>query len=264
MTTVGKPGVIAAMVLALGVSVPFEITSAATNVPTRHLTAKGGVVKFSETVKNAKTCTWSSSPKVAGFDTTVECRTGKVERSAKFKANTSTKAEHYTLTLAVRGKTTTVDHLKVVEAGKSVTTTTTTTTTATTTTATTTTATESFTPILTATEVPILSSATEIYFDINWDVSGLPETKGCPATGLGTLTFSFPQNPVSYPDGTLNLNLAWPQCYANYFEVTFTEPTNGNVPCVMDYSGGSYQAENGDTVDLEPEVVYVSLGPPGP
>lgn len=59
----------------------------------------------------------------------MKCETEKVERSAKFKANTSTKAKDYTLTLTVRGKTATVDHLKVVEAGRSVTKTTVTTTT---------------------------------------------------------------------------------------------------------------------------------------
>jgi hypothetical protein len=64
---------------------------------------------------------------VPKFNASVRC-TGKVSRSAHFKANTSTGAEDYALTLRVLGKTTcattgsctsgtTVDYLKVVEAG---------------------------------------------------------------------------------------------------------------------------------------------------
>ena len=68
------------------------------------------------TVNNAKTCSWSSSPKVPGFATTVRCKSGRIERSVKFGANPLTKAEDYAVKPTVRGKTTTVDHLKVVEA----------------------------------------------------------------------------------------------------------------------------------------------------
>ena len=39
----------------------------------------------------------------------MKCKTGKVTRSAKFKANTSTKAKSYTITLTVLGKSTTVE-----------------------------------------------------------------------------------------------------------------------------------------------------------
>jgi hypothetical protein len=87
-------------------------------VPTRHLPASGGTIKWAVAVHSAKTCTWSSSPKVAGFDGTARCTNGLVVRAATFKANTSTEAKNYTLTLVVRGKTTTVEHLTVVEAGK--------------------------------------------------------------------------------------------------------------------------------------------------
>ena len=62
----------------------------------------------------------------------MKCKTGRVVRPATFEANTSTKAKDYTLNLVVRGKTTTVDHLKVVEAGQTTPTTTTVTTTTTT------------------------------------------------------------------------------------------------------------------------------------
>ena len=94
---------------------PASASSSAT-VPTRHLAASGGTIKWPVMVHNAKTCIWSSSPKVAGFDGTVKCTTGRVIRPATFKANTSTKAKDYTLNLVVRGMTRTVDHLKVVEA----------------------------------------------------------------------------------------------------------------------------------------------------
>src|ERR1019366_3250754 len=96
---------------------------------TKTVSASGGSVTLSATVRNAKTCGWSSSPKIAGFATTVKCKTGTVARSARFTANTSTTAKSYTLILTVRGKTTTVDHWKVTQAGETPPTTTTTTTT---------------------------------------------------------------------------------------------------------------------------------------
>jgi len=124
-------------------AVPSLASAAGTaTVPTRHLTAEGGTVKWPVTVHNAKTCSWSSSPSVAGFATTVKCKSGRVERSFRFGANPLTKAKDYTLSLTVRGKATTVDHLKVVEAGRTTPTTTTvppTTTTTSSTTSTTTT-----------------------------------------------------------------------------------------------------------------------------
>jgi len=124
-------------------AVPSLASAADTaTVPTRHLTAEGGTVKWPVTVHNAKTCSWSSSPSVAGFATTVKCKSGRVERSFRFGANPLTKAKDYTLSLTVRGKATMVDHLKVVEAGRTTPTTTTvppTTTTTSSTTSTTTT-----------------------------------------------------------------------------------------------------------------------------
>lgn len=76
------------------------------------------------TVRSAKTCAWSSSPTIAGFAKTVKCNTGTVARSARFTANTSITAKSYAVTLTVRGKTTTVDHWKVTQAGETPTTTT--------------------------------------------------------------------------------------------------------------------------------------------
>ena len=115
-----------ASVVAIALPVAIPVVAAASShpanasqIPTRYLTAKGGTVTWSTTVHNTKPawCTWSSSPKVAGFNTTVKCKTGKVSRSAKVRANVSTNAKDYMLTLTVRGKST-VDRLKVVEAGE--------------------------------------------------------------------------------------------------------------------------------------------------
>lgn len=130
------------LALLLGLVVPIGVAAAATKIPTDHFSAKGGSLRFSAAVKNAKTCSWSSSPKVTGFNSTAKCRNGKVSRSAKIRANASARAKDYTLTLTVKGKTTSVDHLKVVEAGRLVVSSTTSTTTSTTTTSTVPTTTE--------------------------------------------------------------------------------------------------------------------------
>jgi hypothetical protein len=88
----------------------------ASAVPTRHVTASGGTIKWAVAVHNAKTCTWSSSPEVAGFDGTVPCRKGRTVRVATFKRNVPSVAKNYTLTVVIRGATTRIDHLKVVQA----------------------------------------------------------------------------------------------------------------------------------------------------
>ncbi len=117
MRTVLRP-LIAVAALAI-FAVPSLAGAASTAaVPIDHVGPQGGTIVWVATVNNAKTCTWSSSPNVAGFNATVKCKTGKVTRSAKFQANTSTKVKDYTLTLRVRGETTTVDYLKIVEAVK--------------------------------------------------------------------------------------------------------------------------------------------------
>jgi hypothetical protein len=85
-------------------------------VPTRHLPASGGKIKWTVAVHNAKTCTWSSSPTVAGFDGTVPCTNGRAVRPATFKTNIPKVAKDHTLTVVIRGVTVTVDHLKVVQA----------------------------------------------------------------------------------------------------------------------------------------------------
>ena len=135
MRTVLRPLIAAAVLVAL--AVPSLASAASTAaVPIRHLPASGATIRWTVMVQNARTCHWSSSPKVAGFDGTVKCKTGRVVRPATFQANTSTGAKDYTLNLVIRGRTRTVDHLKVVEVGKPAPTTTTSTTTTSTTTTT--------------------------------------------------------------------------------------------------------------------------------
>ena len=110
---------VASVALCLG-----GIVVAQAGAATRTVSASGGSLSFTATVRNAKTCAWSSNPPIAGFTKTVMCKTGTIARSARFKANTSTTAKSYTITLTVRGKTPTVDHWRVRQAGKTTTTTT--------------------------------------------------------------------------------------------------------------------------------------------
>jgi hypothetical protein len=122
MRTVLRPLIAIAVLLSL--AVPSLASAASTAaVPTRYLPASGGTIKWAVATHNAKTCTWSSSPKVAGFDETVKCTTGRVIRPATFEANTSTKVKDYMLTVTVVGKSTTVEHLNIDEAGALATTT---------------------------------------------------------------------------------------------------------------------------------------------
>jgi len=93
---------------------------------TKTVSASGGSVRFASTVRNANTCAWSTNPKIAGFATTVKCTTGTVARTARFRANTSSTATSYEVTLLVRGKITTVNRWKVTQVGESAPTTTTT------------------------------------------------------------------------------------------------------------------------------------------
>ena len=103
---------IASIALCLGGLVVAQAGAA-----TKTVSASGGSVRFAATVRSATTCHWSSSPSIPSFTTTVKCKTGTVSRSARFTANTSTTAKSYAVTLTVRGKTTTVDHWTVKQAG---------------------------------------------------------------------------------------------------------------------------------------------------
>lgn len=89
-----------------------------TTIPTRHIAASGGKVTMAATVKVAGWCVWSSSPKVPKFNRSVRCNAGRVTRSGKIGANSSAKPRTYTLTMKLVAKSTVVDHMNVVEAGK--------------------------------------------------------------------------------------------------------------------------------------------------
>ncbi len=120
---------IASVALCLGGLVVAQAGAA-----TKTVSASGGSVTLAATVRSAKTCGWSSSPKIAGFATTVKCKSGTVARSVRFTANTSSTAKSYSITLVVHGKSTTVTRWKVNQAGESPPTTTSTSTSTTTTT----------------------------------------------------------------------------------------------------------------------------------
>ena len=107
---------IASVALCLGGLVVTQAGAA-----TKTVSASGGAVRFTATVRNAETCGWSSSPTIAGFAKIVNCKTGTVSRAARFPANTTTTPKSYTVTLIVRGATTTVHHWRVVQAGRSAT-----------------------------------------------------------------------------------------------------------------------------------------------
>lgn len=95
----------------------LPVLAGASTTPTKHLAAPGGRVTMSAKVKSAGWCVWSSSPKVSGFNASVRCKPGSVSRSATIGANSSTKAKDYLLTLKMIAKSTTVEHLSVIEAG---------------------------------------------------------------------------------------------------------------------------------------------------
>jgi mannan endo-1,4-beta-mannosidase len=181
-------GFVVAVVALAAFAVPSLASAVGTaTVPTRHLAAKGGTVDWPVMVHNAKTCSWSSSSNIAGFATTVKCGSGRVERSLWFGANPLTKAKDYTLSLTVRGKATTVYHLKVVEAGEPTPTTTTTTTTTvppTTTTTTTTTVPPTTTTTTTTTDPPTTTTTTD---------PPTTTTTTVPPTTTTTTTASSPQ-----------------------------------------------------------------------
>jgi len=91
---------IASVVLCLG---GLVVTQAGTAIKT--VGASGGSVTLTATVRNAKTCGWSSSPKIAGFNITVKCISRSVSLSARFKANATTQVKRYTITLTAKRAT---------------------------------------------------------------------------------------------------------------------------------------------------------------
>jgi hypothetical protein len=80
------------------------------------VSASGGVIKFAAALKDATSCTWSASPRIAGFDATVKCGPGRVARSATLGANTSGSSRHFLVSLTVKGPAKKVERWKVVQA----------------------------------------------------------------------------------------------------------------------------------------------------
>jgi hypothetical protein len=108
---------VAATAVVAGLAIPSTAALTATGIPTSHLTAEGGTVVWEATVHNATTCTWSSSPKITGFDATVACTRDRIKRSAKFKPNKSTtETKSWAITLTVHGTSTTFHRWNVAEA----------------------------------------------------------------------------------------------------------------------------------------------------
>lgn len=99
------------------------VPAAASNAPltpnTTHISALGGSKIIYAVVKNARTCVWTSSPRIARFDVNIKCTTGEIARSAHFSANPSNIDKRYTITLIALGSKTTTDRWNIVEAGKS-------------------------------------------------------------------------------------------------------------------------------------------------
>ena len=61
--------------------------------------AQGGNVTATATVKSAKTCTFSSKPKVTGLPVTRQCASGKASVTVKFPPNLSIAARRFTIKL---------------------------------------------------------------------------------------------------------------------------------------------------------------------
>jgi hypothetical protein len=87
-----------------------------TKVEIRNVAGKGGKVKWMIWVSKATWCVWSSSPIVPKFNGSVRCSSGKVERTVRFKPNTTPQAKTYILKVRVIGESGETYYLKVVEA----------------------------------------------------------------------------------------------------------------------------------------------------
>lgn len=131
---------------------------------TKTVSASGGSVTLTVTVRNALTCEWSSSPKIAGFNITVKCSSGRVSRSARFKANATTQVKNYVITLTAKDSTNGVTRWTVKEAGRVPPTTTTTASPTTTTTVSPVTTTTAV-PVTTTTETKVYDQPTTLFYD---------------------------------------------------------------------------------------------------
>jgi hypothetical protein len=206
---------IASVVLFLGGLVVVQAGAA-----TKTVSASGGSVTFTTAVKNAKTCGWSSSPKIAGFTATVQCKTGTVTRSARFKANTSTTAKSYTITLTVRGTSSGAQtvHWKVIQAGKKPPTTTTT-----------------VPPTTTTTPPLVITSFSQSLAvpltTLSLDVTGLVGTANILVTFSNTTGLNANDMPISDTNGVLSVAVPM------YLDSTTGQPAATSVSVVVSQAG---------------------------
>ena len=85
----------------------------------------GGTRTFSATVVRAQQCSWTSSPRIRGFDDVVRCQLGNVSRTANFPPNSANTAKRFTVTLLETGHRSLTFRWRVTQAGLPTTTTTT-------------------------------------------------------------------------------------------------------------------------------------------
>lgn len=111
---------IAALVLGFLIPSSAAFASSSTNA-TRIIGSSGGRETFSALVRDATTCAWSSTPKIARFAKTVKCATGDVQRTAKVPVNHSGNVRSYSIKLVVHAidKSQSVHRFKVKQAASS-------------------------------------------------------------------------------------------------------------------------------------------------
>ena len=94
----------------------LAVTQASASTTT--ISASGSSARFHATVRNAKTCSWSSNPTIPAFAASVGCKNGVISRVARFSANTSGATKSYVITLTVRGKSRSSFHWDATQAAE--------------------------------------------------------------------------------------------------------------------------------------------------
>jgi hypothetical protein len=113
-------GVIVIAALVISLLIPAVSAFATTTVKNRSMSSSGGKETFSAAVHQAKTCSWSSTPKIAKFATTVDCVNGSIRRTAKIPSNKTTSGKTFKIELVVQGKTRTVHQFTVRQNGRQI------------------------------------------------------------------------------------------------------------------------------------------------
>ena len=180
------------------------------------LGAAGGPVVLSATVTAVTSCTFSSSPSLAGLPATVACGAGSAAKTVTIPANTNAAARTYTFSLSATGAIKTVDGTPV-------------------------TVTESGPPaptVISFTATPgalgssggtvtlsgAASNASSCTFSSSPAVSGLPKTFSCPVGSVST-TVNLPANTTSSTES-----------YSFSFAATGNGTTNA-TPATVDVAG---------------------------